>query len=73
MSNMLDRGDHDEFLSDCPWIKEDAEYCDAHDLELSYGENEDGQEFRYCKFCEEATSEILGVADVCSMWKGDSK
>jgi hypothetical protein len=63
MVDMLDRGDHDEFLPDCPWTKEDAQYCDAHDLELSYGEDEDGHEFRYCKACEEVEQELLGVAD----------
>lgn len=57
MSKMLDRGDQDELLTDCPWIKEDAQFCDAHDVELSYGENEEGQEFRYCSICEQCINE----------------
>jgi hypothetical protein len=55
---MLDRGDHDEFLADCPWTKEDAQYCDAHDIELSYSEDEEGREVRYCRECEGAELEL---------------
>jgi len=69
MDSMLDRGDHDEFLADCPWTKDDAEYCDAHDRELDVGENEYGQEFTYCKICEEVAEELMGVMDVVDMWK----
>jgi len=64
MSTMLDRGDHDELLPDCPWIKEDAQYCDAHDTELSYGEDEEGREFRYCKLCDDSEEEL---------WKSPTK
>ena len=35
MSTMLDRGDHDEFLPNCPWTMEDGQFCDAHDVELA--------------------------------------
>jgi len=69
LSTMLDRGDCDESLPDCPWIKDDAEYCDAHDLELSYGEDEDGCEVRFCKVCDEVAEELMGVMDVKDMWK----
>jgi hypothetical protein len=58
MNIMLDRGDHDEFLADCPWTKEDAQYCDAHDIELSYSEDEEGREVRYCRECEGAELEL---------------
>lgn len=64
MSTMLDRGDHDELLPDCPWTKEDAQYCDAHDAELSYGEDEEGREFRYCKLCDDSEEEL---------WKSPTK
>ena len=62
MNIMLDRGDHDEFLADCPWTKEDAQYCDSHDVELSYGNDEEGNEFRYCKICDKVAEELMGVA-----------
>ena len=57
MSTMLDRGDQDESLAGCPWIKEDGQYCDAHDVELDYATDENGHEFRFCKVCEEAEEE----------------
>ncbi len=57
MSKMLDRGDHDEFIAECPWNKEDAQYCDAHDVELNYATDENGQEFRYCSVCDECINE----------------
>ena len=69
MSRMLDRGDHDELLTDCPWNNPDAEYCDAHDRELSWGEDEEGNDFRYCKVCEEINNEYMGIMDVKDMWK----
>ena len=62
MATMLDRGDHDEFIPECPWNKPDAQWCDSHDREFSYGEDEDGNEFRYCKICEEVAEELMGVA-----------
>lgn len=73
MSNMLDRSDHDELLPDCPWNKEDAEYCDAHDSELDYGEDEDGREIRFCKLCNEVAEELMGVTDVVDMWKSTNE
>jgi len=49
---MIDRGDVDENLRDCPWIQPDAVYCTVHEIELSLSENEEGHTIEYCKVCE---------------------
>ena len=50
---MLDRGDHDEMLPNCPWTQEDAQYCKTHDeVELTPYEDELGYTIYLCDICE---------------------
>lgn len=50
---MLDRGDHDEMLPNCPWKQEDAQYCKTHDeVELTPYEDELGYTIYLCDICE---------------------
>ena len=49
---MLDRGDVDENLPNCPWTQEDAVMCDQHDVEMSADEDEEGLTIHLCHICE---------------------
>tara|TARA_R100000544_G_scaffold36958_2_gene26518 strand:- start:45 stop:233 length:189 start_codon:yes stop_codon:yes gene_type:complete len=52
---MLDRGDVDESLPNCPWKQEDAVMCDQHDIEMSAEEDEEGFTIYLCRICESLT------------------
>jgi hypothetical protein len=59
---MLDRGDADDYLPNCPWNQPDAIMCPKHpDIEMIEVEDED-EDGRYfftiCEVCEAIEEEI---------------